>query len=240
MNVGDNPRKLPRAQDPEYIRNPYTGRYVRRGGKKHKSLLTDGLLERPRLDDNVVATGTRSELETMKKKLEESRAFDLTGYILNIRGNTLIKQKKVMTRREMTEHTTRHAIDAAVSNRDLMNSSLTNEQITEILKRVCDAKIIGAPFDLDKEFHRVLELSANKAPPPLPSTPPPSLSPGYEVSSLGYEVSSLGRSSVQSPPPSPKKRGRPRRRFHVAKAPVYDTTDFGETTGVESETEFSD
>ena len=227
MNVGDNPRKLPRAQDPEYIRNPYTGRYVRRGGKKHKSLLTDGLLERPRLDDNVVATGTRSELETMKKKLEESRAFDLTGYILNIRGNTLIKQKKVMTRREMTEHTTRHAIDAAVSNRDLMNSSLTNEQITEILKRVCDAKIIGAPFDLDKEFHRVLELSANKAPPPLPSTPPPSLSPEQ-------------RSSVQSPPPSPKKRGRPRRRFHVGKAPVYDTTDFGETTGVESETEFSD
>ena len=235
MSVDSTPKKkIPRKDDPNFVRNPFTGHFIRRGGKKHRAMLTDGLLGKKRDPNSIIATGSLAELQMMKRKLEESPAFDLKGYILTIRGDQLIKEHNKMTKREIVEHTTRHAIKSAVSNRALMNSGLSDEQLTELLKMVCDAKIVGVELDLEREFNKIMTLNKSSAPPPLPSTPPPSLSPGHEVSSLG-------RSSLQSPPPSPvkKRRGRPRKRF-ITIPPPDTTTDVGETTAFESETEFSD
>jgi len=240
MSVDSTPKKkIPRKDDPNFVRNPFTGHFIRRGGKKHRAMLTDGLLGKKRDPNSIIATGSLAELQMMKRKLEESPAFDLKGYILTIRGDQLIKEHNKMTKREIVEHTTRHAIKSAVSNRALMNSGLSDEQLTELLKMVCDAKIVGVELDLEREFNKIMTLNKSSAPPPLPSTPPPSLSP-EQRSSVQSPIPGGHRGGGTPSPPSPKKRGRPRRRFHVAKAPVYDTTDFGETTAVESETEFSD
>ena len=224
--------RVPRAQDPSYVINPQTGRFVKRGTKKYNQLLYDGILEQTRENKTIIARGTHEELTKLKKQLEDNNVLKLDGEELRIFQGMLIKARKKISRREVISHTKRHACDSAIEHRELFNSKLTDQQLADLLMKVLDARILGAPVNLQADYNAMLKLNQRAQPPP--STPPPSLSPGHEVSSLG-------RSSVQSPPPSPvkKRRGRPRKRF-ITIPPPDTTTDVGETTAFESETEFSD
>ena len=242
--------RVPRAQDPSYVINPQTGRFVKRGTKKYNQLLYDGILEQTRENKTIIARGTHEELTKLKKQLEDNNVLKLDGEELRIFQGMLIKARKKMSRREVISHTKRHACDSAIEHRELFNSKLTDQQLADLLMKVLDARILGAPVNLQADYNAMLKLNQRAQPPPLPKDPPPSLSPISGGHRGGGTPS--GRSSVQSPipgghrgggtpsPPSPKKRrGRPRKRF-ITIPPPDTTTDVGETTAFESETEFSD
>ena len=161
----DKPQRLPRRLDPNYMRNPITGRYIKRTSKIAKGLLADAYLQLDNGDrGKVIAQGTRQELTIMKTKLEDSQAIDLHDQQLKIKGDKLFKVRRRMTRADTCEHIQKHSIGAALDNKELMASGLSNEQITGLLMKVCDARVLGVNIDLEREVRAIQMLNSQPLP----------------------------------------------------------------------------
>lgn len=218
------PKTIPRKQRKDWVLNPLTGRHVRRGGKKYRSLVSDGVLKTKHNsgEATVIAQGTKAELEITRAKLLESKVIDLENQTLEIRGNRLIKVRRRLTRFETEEHIQKHTIDSMIQNRALMRSRLNDEQITDLLLKICDAKIMGVQLNLDDEILDLLSTSdqiEDESPPPSP----PKL------------VRQVGEHKKRKP-----KLPRRRNRFAVKQPPPPMTTDAETTEAPHSDTEISD
>ena len=160
--------KVDKANDPEYILNPKTNRYVKRRG--------------------VVGR----------------------------------KMKREMSRKEIVDHVRRQATDAALANRNLMASNLSDGELLAILRKVIDIKLdeslnvddaIPAKPKLVRQVGEGKARHAAKAPPPPPPSPKKS------------KRSKKAKQSKKSKAP----KSTARRRFKVLTPPPPDTeTDFTE------------
>lgn len=226
--------KLRRSQDPDYTRNPATGRYIKKGSKAHTRLVNDritGSQRNTKYAGSIVASGTVDELRVIKKGLEKANALGLKDERLEIRNGHLTRVRKALTRRDLSVHTAKHAVNAAISNRGLFMSKLTDDQLSELLTKVCDAKILGVDFDLEDEFEMMCQLNKRS---PLQSPIPE-----------GRRM--LPDDTPMSPPKlvrSKKHRARQQRtsgsKFRITPPPPeFDTATAGETTCY-SDTEISD
>jgi hypothetical protein len=231
---------IARSENPDFIRNPTSGRFLRKGSKLHRQLVADGLMGRVRCVDKMVAEGTLADLKIIKSHLEKSPGFDTAGERLVIKGGKLYKIRKQMDRDAIVENTVAHSIGTAVQNRKLMGSKLSDDQLASLLMKVANARIIGSPINLEKDFEDMMRI--NERPP----SPTPAPSP----------VAEPERSGLQSPMPSPLKLVRQigqyttspnqieqtrrirKKRFQIMPAPVYDTTEYEYTTAGETEAEY--
>ena len=212
--------KLSRKNDPTFVKNPFTGRYVKKGSSIHKQLMADGIVGFARDTKNIIATGSIPELKSMKQKLEESDSMDFTNYKLLIVGNRLLKRRIPIPRSELVDHTIRHSVKSAVSNRMLMNSKLTDDQLSTLLTKVCDASIMGVDLDLSYEFDKIMKLN-EPAPKKEEEVKAETTLPKYNPK--------LVRSKKKFV-----------RRFKVTPAPVIDTTTCCDTTEFETSDCFTD
>ena len=231
--------KLRRSQDPNYTLNPDTGRYIKKAGKAHTKLLSDGVAGIKRnttYAGSIVASGTLDELRVIKKGLEQANALNLKDERLEIRNGHLMRVRKSLTRREIANHTTKHAVDTAISNRGLFKSKLTDEQLSELLRRMCDAKIMGVELNLEREFDKMCALNERST---LQSPRPDIITPHNTPEHLPDNIPSSPPKLVRT-----KKRRPPQRtsglKFRITAPPSeFDTTTAGETTCY-SDTEISD
>lgn len=218
-------KKLPRSKDPRFIKNPYTQRYVKVGGAKHRQMVFDGLMHNDADKNSIVASGTRTELETMRSKLLESGAIDLKNYRLSIRGGHLLKDRIKLPRQLVVEHCTKHITNSIVKNRTLMNSKLSDEQLTKLLTKICNAKIVGVDLDLSREYETLLKISESAESPNQVKTP--------DQKSVRF---------TDKPPRLLRPKGvkTRRRKFVVVPPPVFSDTTDGYTTMCDETSEYSE
>ena len=228
-------KSLPRHLDPAYVRNPISGRYVRRNSKVYAALVSDGYLGTSTADykkTTCIAKGTAEELKTTKNALLNSDTLDLKNSKLEIRYGKLCKVRRRLTRPELQAHIMENSISSIVEHRALFKSKLTSEQITTILTRIIDAQLMGVKLDLDGAIDQLVIEQASKPLKPIDENqvdesddePPPE------------PLKLVRQNGEYKKKPSKRK---PRKRFSVRPAPPMTTTD-GETTEFYTESEFSD
>ena len=196
-----------KTSKPTHVVNPNTGRLCKAGGKTHRKLLSDGVLNKTRGDSNVIATGTTMELEIMRNKLLESGALDLKGEKLKIVGNKLVKVRKKLRPTDVSLETKNQVLQTIMEKRRLMNSKLTDDQLYQVLNKILDAKILGKPICVEEEYLKMLELNTA-----LPNIPEEKSEEKSEEPPLPEEI--------------PKRK---KNRFRVAPIPSYDSTTEFET-----------
>jgi hypothetical protein len=210
--INTSTTRIPRSKDPAFMLNPKTRRYIKRGGKIHQQMVNDNLYN---LDPNkrgkehsLIAEGTNSEVRMVRDKLVKSGAIDLTNQVLRVRDGKLYKTRRKLLRHETADHITHHTVSTLVANRSLAKTNLSNDQLTQILLRCCDAKLIGKSFDVETEAMLLMSLNDREE---KVTTPPP---------------------------PSPKKKTikkTRRRRFVVKPAPITETDVYSTDDEYDSE-----
>lgn len=235
----DTKMKIARADNPDFIRNPTSGRYLRKGSKLHRQLVADGLIGWKRCTEKVIAEDTDTNLRVIKSHIEKGKDFDAEGEKLSIRHGKLYRIRKRMDRDEIVEHTVAHSVGTAVQNRKLMGSKLSDEQLATLLMRVANARIIGSAINLEKDFEDMLRLNDRVVSPTPKNTPQlqpersPFQSPPPSPPILARQIGQYPTQAITTTPNqiSQTRRIIGKKRFIVSSAPVYDTTtDVGETT----------
>ena len=163
-------------------------------------------------------------------------------YMLNVATNRYVlkngitgkRLKREMSRREIADHIRHQSVDAALANRNLMASNLSDTELLTILRKIIDIRI-------DKDIKLTDAMPARNISQSPPSSPP-------------KLVRQVGIEKLQPPPPAPRKKSRrkqkkpkkpkkskqtSRRRYVVRAPPPEETTDF-ETTAYEQTDAFSD
>ena len=105
--------------------------------------------------DNIVATGSRSELELMKSKLQGTN-FVPRGKKLEIRNNKLIFVRARVTKKQTVNKAKKDILQAVKDNRKILNNEqLSEQQIDFILNKVIDAKLMGITLNVEDEVARI-------------------------------------------------------------------------------------
>ena len=93
--------------------------------------------------NNIIATGTPDELQTIQSKLKDSPIIAGEGKELSIRGDKLCVVRKKVNKKAIRSKIQSTQQDVVVENRDLMKSGLTDDQVKFLLGRICDMKLMG-------------------------------------------------------------------------------------------------
>jgi len=157
---------LKRKDDPQFVRNPLTGRFIKRTSKKYRQLINDNILNLDNADrsDAVIATGTPDELKLLKSKLAGTKIVGKNKK-LEIRNGRLQTVRKNLTRAQTVQQTQENVVSAIKENKGILNNPhLTEKQIDFILAKVIDAKMLGVSLNLDQEIERITRAGAKVKP----------------------------------------------------------------------------
>lgn len=162
-----------RKNDPDYCLNPRSGRYIKKSSRLYKQIITDAVanLDPAERKNNVIATGTDEELIMIRDKLKNSKLI-ADHNTLDIRNGKLQTIRKTLKRGKMQDQTKNTVMEAVLANRALIKKDgLTEAQVSMLLCKICDAKILGKVIDVSAEVDLLLELSK----PRFDDPPPPKL-----------------------------------------------------------------
>ena len=156
--------KIPRKSNPDYVKNPLTGRYIKKTSKTYSQLINDKILNLDHGDREraVLATGTQEELQLMKDKLSTSTLVQKNKK-LEIRNGRLQTSRVRPTKSQTVETIKRSAIEVVKDNRSVLTSAqLTNQQIDSILTKLIDAKLLGVNLNVENEVKQLGLLRGEK------------------------------------------------------------------------------
>ena len=210
---------IAKSNDPAYIRNPLSKRFIKRGGATHKRLVSDGLLGQTRCINPVIATGTQAELELIKAKMLESGTLNLKRERLQISHGKLRRCRIPLTSTEISNGTKHRSLEAVMEHRDLVNSQMSSEMLETLMMKIVDMKIVGQTVDVDEEMKRMIALNRPGSPTPV-NSPQIEPMPAYQPTP-----------PIDIPQTRPKKKTRAKARvigrFKLSKPPEF--TDMSET-----------
>ena len=156
--------KIPRKSNPDYVKNPLTGRYIKKTSKTYSQLINDKILNLDHGDREraVLATGTQEELQLMKDKLSTSTLVQKNKK-LEIRNGRLQTSRVRPTKSQTVETIKRSAIEVVQDNRSILTSAqLTNQQIDSILTKLIDAKLLGVNLNVENEVKQLTNIGTRK------------------------------------------------------------------------------
>jgi len=162
------------STDTGKVLNPLTNRYIKKGGLKHKQLVADkilGLDHNTRGKNAVLAKGNKEILTTVKTSLATGSAIDKSKHNLSLRKNKLIKTRKAVGMLKSSESTKNATVECILNNRGLIRSKLSDEELTKLLDKIIDMKMMGKSVNVNSEYNELIELNA-PTPTPTPTPPP--------------------------------------------------------------------
>ena len=165
--------KLPRDKDPNYIYNTKTRRWIKKTGKTYQQLLLDQVagLNSDDRKHAMLAEGTPEELKILHSKLKDNTQVVGAGKELVIKHNKLLAIRKKVHKGAVRDKIRSAQSAVAVENRELFKSDLTDQQITFLLGKICDMKLMGKTIDVKAEVNQLLGISAELKQPTLTRKP---------------------------------------------------------------------
>jgi hypothetical protein len=209
-----------------------SGWRVKSGAFTMKKKLNDSILGIEKLDitNNIIATGTKKELEIIKRNYNKALLPKNTRLVIT--GNKLKIYRNVVKHKELVKKMNENAVDVITKNREVIKSELTNEELAKLLGQLLDHKAMGREFDLEDEMLKIKGITKLPLVRQTAETLP--VEPHVEDSVKGNSPNEVVARDV------PNNRNKTKRsKFRVMKAPsALDTeTEANETEYPASESE---
>ena len=153
--------KKRRDEDPNYVWNPTTRRWIKKSGKVYQKILLDkiaGIEPDPSSKNSIIAKGSPEELKVMYEKLKNNKQLVPHNHELIIRNNQLCVVRRKIKKLEIQKGVKSATQEAILENRELLRSDLSDEQLNFLLGRIVDLKLMGKKVNVEKEVDQLLGL----------------------------------------------------------------------------------
>lgn len=160
MSTENKTKPMTRADNPDFILSPLSCRYIRRGGSKHRQLISDQILDLdPKIRKNsIVGSGTDSEMKILRKQLKKSNLIDKSKN-LQIKNGKLRTARKKLSGKQLVLGTQKTTKEAVMSVKSLFNEKrLNDKQMNMIINRIIDLKSMGKSVNIEQEIKTLLNI----------------------------------------------------------------------------------
>ena len=149
--------KLRRDEDPNYVWNPETRRWICKNGRVYQKMLLDRIAGvKPDSSSSVIASGSPEELKVMFEKLKDNKQLVGDGKELLVKGGNLCVVRRKVNTLEIQRGIRDAQRDVVLENRELLSSDLTDDQVKYLLGRLVDLKLMGKNIDVKAEVNELL------------------------------------------------------------------------------------
>lgn len=129
----------------EYVKNPYTGRLIKKGSKTYKKLLSAQLLKEDYVqkpDNTIMETESSSDAQHMQMKINKAAVGK--NKVVTRRGTKVLTAQRRPKQSEVIDRVSDLAMQSVLEQKEhILEQNMTDAELDEYIKHIIQKKLVG-------------------------------------------------------------------------------------------------